>query len=35
MRRRLFIVGGVVKAAIAAAIIPGAWALVRKADRAR
>ena len=27
-----FIVGGVVKAAIAAAIIPGAWALVRKAD---
>lgn len=27
-----FILGGVVKAALAAAIIPGAWALVRKAD---
>ena len=27
-----FILGGIVKAALAAAIIPGAWALVRKAD---
>lgn len=30
-----FIVGGVVKAALAAAIIPGAWALVRKADASK
>lgn len=30
-----FILGGVVKAALAAAIIPGAWALVRKADAAK
>jgi biotin transport system substrate-specific component len=29
-----FILGGVVKAALAAAIIPGAWALVRRADDA-
>ena len=28
-----FIVGGVIKAAIAAALIPGAWALVRRLDR--
>ncbi|NYF16231.1 biotin transport system substrate-specific component [Microbacterium sp. AK009] len=28
-----FIVGGIVKAAIAAALIPGAWALVRRLDR--
>jgi biotin transport system substrate-specific component len=28
-----FIVGGLIKAAIAAAVIPGAWALVRAADR--
>lgn len=27
-----FILGGIVKAALAAAIIPGAWTLVRKAD---
>ncbi|WP_127819683.1 biotin transporter BioY [Microbacterium sp. CPCC 204701] len=27
-----FIVGGIVKAALAAAIVPGAWTLVRKAD---
>jgi biotin transport system substrate-specific component len=27
-----FILGGLIKAALAAAIIPGAWALVRKAD---
>lgn len=30
-----FVVGGLVKAAIAAALIPAAWALVRKADRSR
>ena len=30
-----FIVGGVVKAALAAAIVPAAWALVRAADRRR
>jgi biotin transport system substrate-specific component len=30
-----FILGGIVKAAIAAALIPAAWALVRKADRTR
>lgn len=30
-----FILGGIVKAALAAAIIPGAWALVRKADRSK
>jgi len=30
-----FIVGGVVKAAIAAAVIPGAWALVRRFDADR
>jgi biotin transport system substrate-specific component len=30
-----FIVGGLVKAALAAAIIPGAWALVRKADKTK
>lgn len=30
-----FIVGGVIKAAIAAALIPAAWALVRKVDRSR
>ncbi|WP_194395570.1 biotin transporter BioY [Microbacterium atlanticum] len=30
-----FIVGGLIKAALAAAIIPGAWALVRKADAAK
>lgn len=30
-----FILGGIVKAALAAAIIPGAWALVRKADAAK
>ncbi|MGU3643528.1 biotin transporter BioY [Microbacterium sp. C23T] len=28
-----FILGGLIKAALAAAIIPGAWALVRKADQ--
>ncbi|TQK19431.1 biotin transport system substrate-specific component [Microbacterium sp. SLBN-154] len=28
-----FIVGGIIKAAIAAALIPGAWALVRRLDR--
>lgn len=27
-----FILGGLIKAALAAAVIPGAWALVRKAD---
>lgn len=30
-----FIVGGLIKAAIAAALIPGAWALVRAADRSK
>ncbi|MBW9108756.1 biotin transporter BioY [Microbacterium trichothecenolyticum] len=30
-----FIVGGLIKAALAAAIIPGAWALVRKADQTK
>ncbi|MFL2001510.1 biotin transporter BioY [Microbacterium sp. A1-JK] len=30
-----FIVGGIVKAALAAAIVPAAWALVRAADRRR
>ncbi|WP_194408681.1 biotin transporter BioY [Microbacterium cremeum] len=30
-----FILGGIVKAALAAAIIPGAWALVRKADESK
>lgn len=30
-----FILGGVVKAALAAAVIPGAWALVNKADAAK
>ncbi|MGL4257378.1 MAG: biotin transporter BioY [Microbacterium sp.] len=30
-----FIVGGLIKAALAALIIPGAWALVRKADAAQ
>lgn len=30
-----FIVGGLVKAAIAALLIPGAWALVRAADRTK
>jgi biotin transport system substrate-specific component len=30
-----FIVGGLVKAALAAAIIPGTWALVRKADASK
>ena len=30
-----FIIGGLVKAALAAAIIPGAWALVRKADASK
>lgn len=30
-----FIVGGILKAALAAAIIPGAWALVRKADQTK
>ena len=30
-----FIVGGLIKAALAAAIIPGAWALVRKADASK
>ncbi|WP_460773993.1 biotin transporter BioY [Microbacterium sp. GXF7504] len=30
-----FIVGGIVKAAIAAAVIPGAWALVRRVERPR
>jgi biotin transport system substrate-specific component len=30
-----FILGGLIKAAIAAAIIPLAWALVRRADRSR
>lgn len=30
-----FIVGGLIKAALAAAIIPAAWALVRKADAAK
>ncbi|HEY9309479.1 MAG TPA: biotin transporter BioY [Microbacterium sp.] len=30
-----FIVGGLVKAALAAAIIPGAWALVRAADKTK
>ncbi|MCP2637038.1 biotin transporter BioY [Microbacterium sp. HD4P20] len=30
-----FIVGGLVKAALAAAIIPSAWALVRKADASK
>lgn len=30
-----FIVGGIVKAGLAAAIIPGAWALVRKADNTK
>ncbi len=30
-----FIIGGVVKAAIAAAVIPGAWALVRRVDTSR
>ena len=28
-----FIVGGIIKAGLAALIIPGAWALVRKADK--
>ncbi len=30
-----FIVGGLVKAALAAAIIPGAWALVRRVDKTK
>jgi biotin transport system substrate-specific component len=30
-----FIVGGLIKAAIAALVIPGAWALVRKVDAAK
>lgn len=30
-----FIIGGLVKAALAAALIPGAWALVRKADASK
>ncbi len=30
-----FIVGGIIKAGIAALIIPGAWALVRKADKTK
>jgi len=30
-----FIVGGLVKAGLAAAIIPGAWALVRKVDKTK
>jgi biotin transport system substrate-specific component len=30
-----FVLGGVVKAALAAALIPGVWALVRRADSAR
>lgn len=30
-----FIVGGLIKAALAAPIIPGAWALVRRADNAK
>jgi biotin transport system substrate-specific component len=30
-----FIVGGLIKAALAAAIIPGAWALVRAADKTK
>jgi biotin transport system substrate-specific component len=30
-----FILGGLIKAALAAAIIPGAWALVRKADASK
>jgi biotin transport system substrate-specific component len=30
-----FIVGGLIKAGLAAAIIPGAWALVRKADKTK
>ncbi|KRB37957.1 biotin transporter BioY [Microbacterium sp. Root180] len=30
-----FIVGGLIKAALAALIIPGAWALVRKADASK
>ncbi|HBS75523.1 MAG TPA: biotin transporter BioY, partial [Microbacterium sp.] len=30
-----FVIGGVVKAAIAAAVIPGAWALVRRVDTSR
>ena len=30
-----FILGGLIKAALAAAIIPGAWALVRKADQSK
>ena len=30
-----FILGGLIKAALAAAIIPGTWALVRKADQSK
>lgn len=30
-----FVVGGLIKAALAAAIIPGAWALVRKVDQTK
>jgi biotin transport system substrate-specific component len=30
-----FIIGGLIKAAIAALIIPGAWALVRRVDRSK
>jgi biotin transport system substrate-specific component len=30
-----FIVGGLIKAGLAAAIIPGAWALVRAADKTK
>lgn len=30
-----FIIGGLIKAAIAAVLVPGAWLLVRKADRAK
>lgn len=30
-----FILGGIVKAGLAAAIVPGAWALVRKADASK
>ena len=30
-----FIVGGIIKAAVAAALIPGAWALVRKVDASK
>lgn len=30
-----FIVGGIIKAGIAALLIPGAWALVRKADKTK